>query len=42
MDASRLKRQVYPMPEDVEKALKERGLTERTRCWMNLNQAKYI
>lgn len=42
MDASRLKRQIYPMPEDVEKALRERGLTERYEKRPPYQQNDYI
>jgi uncharacterized protein YdeI (YjbR/CyaY-like superfamily) len=42
MDASRLKRQVYPMPKDVEKALSERGLTERYEKRPAYQQNDYI
>jgi uncharacterized protein YdeI (YjbR/CyaY-like superfamily) len=42
MDASKLRRQVYPMPEDVEKALMERGLWDRYEKRPPYQQNDYI
>ena len=41
-DKSRLKRPVYPMPDDVGAALAERGLEEAYRCRPAYQQNDYV
>ncbi|MHC1781290.1 MAG: YdeI/OmpD-associated family protein [Anaerolineaceae bacterium] len=42
MDISRLKRPVYPMPDDIRAALEERGLMERYHARPAYQQNDYI
>ncbi len=42
MDMSSLKRAIYPMPEDVKSALRERGLVERYEARPPYQRNDYI
>lgn len=42
METSKLKRPIYPMPEDVEMALREEGLLERYQKRPPYQQNDYI
>ena len=42
IDTSRMKRQIYEMPQDVERALRERGLTQAYNGRPAYQQNDYI
>jgi uncharacterized protein YdeI (YjbR/CyaY-like superfamily) len=41
-DTSRMKREIYPMPDDIRAVLKDRGLTERYDARPAYQQNDYV